>query len=164
MNWRRSALKQGLISEKTIKDALTTTRGDLFLTACYLDVRPGELDSFIRTSDEIQGFVAAIDSVKKNADYDRLSRDQFEYQIDLLTKAYRIDAIEVIHELATMDFDSAAMAEVKLKAAVQLKGAVVEKVGDGEHSLVLQELNLLYQQSAPRIKSIRAVQVEYEGS
>jgi hypothetical protein len=161
---RLSALRQGLISVDRIKDALVTAQGDLFLTACYLDVRPGELDSYIRASDEIQGFVAAIDTVKKNADYDRLSKDQFEDQLDRLTKAYRIDALEVIHELATMPFDSAAMADVKLKAAVQLKGSNLETKDDGGHSLVLAELNQLYQQSAPRIRSIRAVQVEYEDS
>jgi hypothetical protein len=163
MAWRKSPLKQGLISEQTVKDALSTSRGDLFLAACYLDVRPGELDGYIRASESIQGFVAAIDSVKRDNAYDKLSKDQFEDQLDLLTKSYRIDALEIIHDLATMDFDSAAMAEVKLKAAVQLKGSTVEKADVGEHALVLAELNQLYQQSAPRIKSIRAVQVEYEG-
>ena len=64
MKWKKSPFKQGLITVDRVKDTLLLARGDLFLTACYLDVRPGELDNYIRASDEIQGFVAAIDTAE----------------------------------------------------------------------------------------------------
>ena len=109
--------------------------------------------------------VAAIDCVKRDPDYDRLSNDQFEDQLERLTKAYRVEALGIIHDLATIPMTSeltAAMAEVKLKAAVQLLGANVDNSKNGDQMLVLQELNQLYQQSAPRIKSIRVAQIEFK--
>lgn len=155
-----NALRQGLISEQTIRDALTTARGDLFLAASYLNVTARELDQFIRSSSEIQGFVAAIAVVKKDSDYERMSADQFSDQLENLTRAYRVEAIDVIHDLAMMPFDSAAMAEVKLKAAVQLRGTHNDSPVNSDQALILAELNNLYQQSAPRIKSIRIAQIE----
>ncbi len=160
--WKKSALSQGLISEDSIRNALTTARGDIFLSACYLGVSVRELHGYLRASESMQAFVGAIDRVKHDADYDKLTKEQFEDQLDILTKSLHIEALDIIHSLAVMDFDSAAMAEVKLKAAIQLKSTNVEARPDGEHALVFQELNRLYQESAPRIRSIRAVQVEYE--
>lgn len=161
----REALRDGLVSEQTITDALTSARGDLFIASCYLGVTARELDGYIRSSETIQGFVAAIDRVKRDPEYDRLSNDQFEDQLDRLTKAYRVEALGIIHELATIPMTTeltAAMAEVKLKAAVQLRGANVDNSKNGDQMLVLQELNQLYQQSAPRIKSIRVAQIEFK--
>ena len=57
---------------------------------------------------------------------------------------------------------SAAEKEVKLKAAIALRGAPEAKVQADSQSQVLAELNDLYQQNAPRIKSVRAVQIEYQ--
>ena len=164
----REALRDGLISEQTIADALTTARGDLFVASCYLGVTARELDGYIRASETLQGFVAAIDRVKRDPEYDRLSNDQFEDQLERLTKAYRVEALGIIHELASVPMVSetgpitAAMAEVKLKAAVQLRGANLDNSKNGDQMLVLQELNQLYQQSAPRIKSIRVAQIEFK--
>jgi hypothetical protein len=160
--WRKSALSQGLISEETIKDALTTARGDIFLSACYLGVSVRELHTFLRASESLQAFVGAIDRVKHDSEYDKLTKEQFEDQLDILTKSLHIEALDIIHGMAVMNFDSAAMAEVKLKAAIQLKSTKIDARPEGENALVLQELNKLYRESAPRIRSIRAVQVEYE--
>lgn len=158
----REALRDGLISEQTIRDALVQARGDLFVGACYLSVTARELDSYIRSSEDLQAFVGAIETVKRDAGYDKLSADQFADRLEVLTRSYRIEALDIIHDMARMSFDSAAMAEVKLKAAVQLRGAQTEKVASGDQMAVLSELNELYQLNAPRIKSIRAVQIEYK--
>ena len=155
-------MKKGLISVDSVKKALATCRGDLFTTAAYLNVYPRELDSYIRLSGELQAFVGTIDRVKADQDYDRISAEQFAERLEVLTRAYKAEAIDIIHELATMPFDTAAMAEIKLKAAVQLRGAAEVKQANNDHMAVLAELNQLYQQSAPRIKSIRVAQVEYE--
>lgn len=158
----RDALRQGLISEQIIRDSLTVAKGDLFLASSYLGVTGRELDGYIRASEDLQGFVAAIAKVKRDPLYDKMSADQFTDELDRMTRGMRVEALDVIHELATMPFgESAAMAEVKLKAAVQLRGAADAPITGGQ-TAVLQELNLLYQQAAPRIKSVRAVQIEYE--
>ena len=157
-----NALAQGLISEQTVRDALTTARGDLFLASCYLSVTPRELDWYIRASEEMQGFVAAISKVKNDANYDKLSVEQFSKQLEQLTRSYRVEAIDIIHDLAVMPFDTAAMAEVKLKAAVQLRGSHTDAPQSNDRASVLAELNALYQTSAPRIKTIRVAQIEFD--
>ena len=156
------ALRSGAISEDTIRDALQRTRGDLFAASGYLQVSPRELDRYIRASDTLQGFCASIAAVKQNAEYDRMSADQFRKELENVTRANRLEAENIIRELAHMSFDSAAMAEVKLKAAVQLRGAHADTPVNSDQALVLAELNKIYQESAPRIKSVRAaIEVEY---
>jgi hypothetical protein len=161
------ALRDGYISEDSICAALTTARGDLFVASAYLSVTPRELDWYIRASDPVQKFVGAINRVKATPDYDRLSGEQFQDQLRLLTSAYRLEALDVIHDIATMPDDgpepmSAAMMEVKLKAAIQLRGTVAEAPVNNQQSQVFKELNTLYQQAAPRIKSMRVAQIEFE--
>ena len=158
----REALRQGLVSEATITTALMQARGDLFIAASYLGVTARELDGYLRASEDLQAFVAAIERVKKDPAYDRMSTDAFEDELDRLTRSYRVEALGIIHELAAMPFDSAAMAEVKLKAAVQLRGSAAEAPKGGDQLAVLSELNALYQQAAPRIKSVRVAQIEFQ--
>ena len=156
------ALRAGLISEDTIRDALTRCRGDLFAASGYLSVSPRELDRYIRASDTLQGFCASITTVKQDAEYDRMSADQFRKELENVTRANRLEAENIIRELANMEFDSAAMADVKLKAAIQLRGAHADTPVNSDQALVLAELNKIYQESAPRIKSVRAaIHVEY---
>jgi hypothetical protein len=72
-------------------------------------------------------------------------------------------ALDELHDLATMDHkDSAAMAKVKLQAAIALRGGEHRSVGDREIDLALSELNQLYHQNAPRIKEIRQTVVKLE--
>ena len=157
----REALRQGLISQDTIQNALTQAKGDIFIAACYLGCTASELDSYIRASEELQCFVGAIATVKLDPNYNRMADDQFGEQLDNLTRSYKIEALNIIHDMATMKFDSAAMAEVKLKAAIQLRGADVVAANTGGQLAVLNELNQLYQQNSPRIKSIRA-EIEFQ--
>lgn len=157
----REALRQGLISEDSITEALLQARGDLFVAASILGVTGRELDSYIRASEPVQAFAAAIDTVKRDVEYEKLSASQFAEELDRLTRGYKLEALDIIHEIALLPANTAAMAEVKLKAAVELRGSQTTQVTGGNQAGILQELNLEYQQSAQRIKSVRAVQIEY---
>jgi hypothetical protein len=156
------ALREGLISTEGIMTALETARGDIFLSACYLRVTARELDSYIRSSEMLQAYVGMIDKVKTDANYDKLSNEQFASQLEQMSKAYKVEALDIIHDMARMPFDSAAMAEVKLKAAIQLRGVDTVTHQNTDQATVLAELNQIYQANAPRIKSVRAVQIEYQ--
>ena len=161
----RSALRDGLISMDSITDALLKARGDLFLSSSYLGVTARELDGYIRASEELQAFVASIEKVKANADYDAMSSEQFSNELDRLTRQFKVEALDIIYELATMEAKSAADREIKLKAAIQLQGAAPERKVDTTQLATLNELNELYHQSAQRIKSVRiqTAQIEFHG-
>ena len=158
----REALRAGTVTTEAIAEALMSARGDLFVAASIIGVTGRELDSYIRSSDELQSYATAIGTVKAHGDYKRLSDEQFADELERLTKGYRLEALDVIHGMATMSFDSAAMAEVKLKAAIALRGAPEVKQGSNDQSAVLAELNAIYQEAAPRIRTVRAVQIEYD--
>jgi hypothetical protein len=145
-----------------VRDALTTARGDLFLASAYLGCTGRELDGYIRASEGLQAFAGAIEKVKVDEAYAKMSTEQFEDRLETLTRNYKLEAIDIIHGMATMPFDNAAMADVKLKAAVQLRGVNIETVKNNDQGNIMAELNLLYQTAAPRIKSVRAVQIEFE--
>jgi hypothetical protein len=152
----RRAMRNGLISEVTIKEALRECKGDLFLAACALDCTPRELDVFIRRSAELQNFAAALEQVKIDPSYARMSAEQFENQLANLTQSLRVVGLENIAKLATMEFgDSGALAKVKLDAAIALRGSDSRGAGNDEMQDALRDLNALYHQNAPRIKEIR---------
>ena len=155
------ALRDGLIDQDKITWALMSAKGDLFLSASYLGVTARELTGYIRASDELQAFVAAINTVKNDSGFEKLSAAQFTDRLATLTREYQVDGIEVVHELATMSFDSAAMADVKLKAAINLRGVAGAVIQNIQQDQVMAELNQLYQQSAPRIRSVRLAQIDY---
>lgn len=149
-------MRAGLISEESIKDALTEAKGDIFLASTALDCTAQELDRYIRASSELQNFAAAIERVKVDPAYSRMSAEQFENELADLTRAYKVVGVEELHDLATMDpKGSAAMAKVKLQAAIALRGGQQVAAGDREIEHALSELNALYHQNAPRIKEIR---------
>ena len=150
------------LSEQSILNALYVARGDLFVAASYLNTTPRRLDGMIRLSGYVQASVAAINRIKCDPEYDRLSREQFEDRMNGMMAEYKEAAIDVIYELATMPYDTAQMAEVKLKAAIALRGDPNIGKTDNSQALMLSELNQIYQQTAPRIKSIRVAQVDYE--
>ncbi len=157
------AFRDGMISMERMTTALMTTRGDLFLAASYLGVTPRELDLYIRANSELQVFTTAIREVKLSPEYDQMSQEQFAAQLTALNMAYRLEATDEIYQMAMMPMpESAAMMDVKLKAALALRGAPEEKRQGSEQAMVMAELNALYQQSAPRIKSIRVAQIEYQ--
>jgi hypothetical protein len=142
-------------------------RGDLFVAASYLHVRPRELDGYLRASESLQAFVSAMGRVKATPEYDRLSQEQFAEELDRLTRSYRLEALDVIYDIATLEDNgpepmSAAMMEVKLKAAIQLRGSVLESPATSQQSQIFNELNQAYQQAAPRIRSMRIAQIEFD--
>ncbi|KVF72385.1 hypothetical protein [Burkholderia vietnamiensis] len=156
-------MRAGLISEESIKTALTEAKGDIFLAASTLDCTAHELDGYIRASAELQGFAAAIEKVKVDPSYSRMSSEQFDARVADLTRAYKVVGLEELHGLATMNHkDSAAMAKVKLQAAIALRGGEQCAVGDREIEHALSELNQLYHANAPRIKEIRQTVVKLE--
>lgn len=161
----KRAFRAGLISEHSIKEALSEAKGDIFLSACALDCTPQELDKYIRRSSELQSFAAAVEQVKRDVNYDRMSAEQFENRCLDLTRAYRLDGIETLHDLAVMPHgDSAALAKVRLEAAIALRGGVQHGGGHADTESTLAELNQLYLQNAPRIKEIRQTVVVMEGA
>ncbi|KVO28300.1 hypothetical protein WJ74_25540 [Burkholderia ubonensis] len=156
-------MRAGLISEQGIKEALVEAKGDIFLASTTLDLTAQELDRYIRASSELQSFAAAIEKVKVDPAYSRMSAEQFENELSDLTRAYKVVALEELHGLATMDHKgSAAMAKVKLQAAISLRGGEQRVAGDREIEHALSELNQLYHQNAPRIKEIRQTVVKLE--
>ena len=155
------ALRDGLIDQDSICFALMSGRGDLFLAASYLGVTARELSGYIRASDELGAFVAAIAEVKKDSQFEKLSAAQFTDRLATLTREYQVDGLEVIHDMAMMEYDSAAMADVKLKAAINLRGVAGAVTQSTDQHQVMAELNQLYQATAPRIKSVRLAQIEY---
>jgi formylmethanofuran dehydrogenase subunit E-like metal-binding protein len=156
-------MRAGLISEESIKTALNEAKGDLFLASCTLDCTAQELDRYIRNSAELQNYAAAIEKVKVDPAYSRMSVEQFENRLADLSLAYKVVGIEELHDLATMDHgDSAAMAKVKLQAAIALRGGHQQVTGDREIEHALSELNTLYHQNAPRIKEIRQTTIKLE--
>ena len=155
--------RAGLISEQGIKDALTEAKGDIFLASTTLDCTAQELDRYIRASAELQTFAAAIEKVKIDPAYSRMSVEQFENRLADLSLAYKVVGIEELHKLATEPHKgSAAMAKVKLQAAIALRGGHQQTAGDREIEHALSELNTLYHQNAPRIKEIRQTTIKLE--
>jgi hypothetical protein len=149
-------MRAGLISEQSIKTALTEAKGDVFLAACALDCTARELDLYIRRSADLQAFAGAIEQVKVDPAYSRMSTEQFENQVENLRRAFRVDGINEVHKLATMEFgDSAALAKVKLDAALALSSGPPRAGTGSDTEMALAELNQLYHANAPRIKEIR---------
>ena len=158
-----TSIRGGRLTEEGIKAALQTTRGDLFQTACMLSCTTLEVDRYIRSSDALQAFAASIKQVQANGDYSKMSQEQFARELEIKSAAYRVDGLEVLHKLAMMDHEeSAKMADVRFKAAVALRGSgPIMQNGDGSEDL-LKELNERYSSAAPRIRQIRAIQIDYE--
>ncbi len=156
-------MRAGLISEQSIREALTEAKGDIFLAACALDCTAQELDRYIRRSPALQTFAAAVEQVKIDPAYSRMSAQQFEDQLADLTRAFRVQGLNEIHKLATLDYgDSAALAKVKLEAAMALRGSSGHSGGNNEAENTLAELNALYHANAPRIKEIRKTVITFE--
>lgn len=156
-------MRAGEISEDLIKKALTENKGDLFRSACALGCTAKELDRYIRSTDELQVFVVAIDQLKNDPAYERLSAKQFTEQLTLLIREGQVMALEEMQKLAGMSIgDSAAMAQVKFLACARLMGSVVSGGHGGELSDLLAELNQRYEEAAPRIREIRQTVVTLE--
>ena len=151
------------LSEGFVKEVLVDNRGDLIASARKLGCRPSTLVDWIKSVPSIASTWQEMEKVKADPAFNQATQEQFARTIAERTAMYRLEGLEVLHELATADHDGvASMAEVRLKAAIQLRGSDdhMPVAGDG----VLAELNAMYHQSARRIKSMRVAQIEFEES
>ena len=149
------------VSIHKIKDLLTTTRGDIFQAACLMRTTFRELDHMIRRSEELSHFVRSIAEVKADEAYATFSDQQFAENLAYLSKQYRLEGLQEIHKLATVEADSAAMADVKLRAAIHLVGTQ-HGMRQGMNENLLKELMADYESAAPRIREIRQTVITME--
>src|SRR6202790_2704240 len=92
------ARKAGLISESSIKTGLTESKGDLFLACCALSCTARELYQYIRSSGSLQAVAGAVEAVKIDPAYSRLSTEQFENQVADLVRSFRVDGIKEVYK------------------------------------------------------------------
>lgn len=151
-------------NEASIEQALLDAHGDLFIASQLLGhVTVLKLDRAIRASDRLQNVFLEIKAVVALPEYDRLSQAQLEKEIARRMTMYRTDALESLHQLATMDTtDNSAMAQVKLAAAARLSGPLGDTAGSSDIERTLRELNEQYHLHAPRIKVTRTT-IEVSG-
>lgn len=148
------------MSEEVVTAALTRHRGDLILASESIGLRPSKLVQYIKSVPSVGVVYQTIEQVKSSGEFDAQTQASFEKEIRLRASAYRLDGLEVIHEIATTQHTSAAEGDVRLRAAIQLRGTADVAVSTGGD--LLAELNAAYQSAAPRIKRLRAVEIEFE--
>lgn len=151
------------LTETRIRDVLIASRGDLFVASQQLGMTALKLDRAIRASEELQDVFAAIKQTKALESYSRLSQEQVEADVTARLAFYRADALDALHDLATMRHDgNAGLAQVKLLAAQRLSGPVDGLGGGGDLEQTLRHLNSEYEKTAPRIREIRQTVVTLE--
>ena len=150
------------LNEEIVRSVLLKNKGDLIRSAQTLTIRPSTLVRWIRSVPSVAAIWNEMEVVKADPAFDSATAAQFEAEIKARATVYRLDGLEVLHELATTDHDGvSSMAEVRLKAAIELRNA--SEIGVMTGGNVLAELNELYRANAPRIRSIRAVEIEFDG-
>ena len=156
--------RPGLINEANVRSALTEAKGDLYVAACLLEISAWKLDRLIRADAALQAFAGAVETVKANPEYDRMSQAQFASELHRLTAQFAVEGLLVIHEIASSPARTAAEKAVRLEAAIALRNGTPNSQGGSEVDLLLRELNQAYQAHAPRIKEIRTTTVVLEDS
>lgn len=142
------------LTESIVRDALIANKGDMILTHRALFVSLGKLSSYVRGVPNLRRLMMEMDREKADPEYDNMTNEQFASQINSLTKAYELDGLNTIHELATTDHDgNASLADVRLKAAIQLRGKGTSQ--DSGLGNVLAELNDQYVAMSSRVKNLR---------
>ena len=144
------------LTEERVAEALLEHKGDLIQTHLALHVSLGMLNNFVRNVPPLRRMYVEMDKLRRQFDpdeYDNLTTDRFREEIEARTSAYQLEGLEVIHELAVTPHDSAMMADVRLKAAKELRGAAGAQTG----SLValMNDLNAAYQLNSGRVKELR---------
>jgi hypothetical protein len=149
-------------NEDNIKHALLKAQGDLFIAADLMGhVTVTKLNRAIRASEHLQRVYLAIEQVKALPEYDAMSTEALEAEIARRLTFYRADALEAMHEMATMKAYDAGEYQVKLAAAARLAGGMqADRTGTSELADTLRALNDKYHQEAPRIKAIRTTTTE----
>jgi len=148
-------------NEESIKDALLNAKGDLFIAAQLMGhVTVMALNRAIRASESLQRFWLTFQEVKSLPEYDRASTEMLEAEITRRLTFYRADALESLHEMATMNAKDAGEYQVKLAAASRLAGGPVAQEKQSEFAETLRALNDQYHREAPRIKMVRTTVIE----
>ena len=145
------------LNTEAVTTALKRTRGDIIEAAQLLTCKPREVAECIRGVDSLQNVMAAIRSEKaEHADWDRQSVEDFVKAIELRTALYRMEALEEIRDVAVMDAgENAELVKAKLQACFRLMGSGPMESTEGDLGAFLADLARRYQESAPRIKSLR---------
>jgi hypothetical protein len=143
------------LNEQNIKRRLLENKGDLVMTAASLGIKVSKLHSAIRCSSVLKAAMTTMERVKADPTYEDMSREQFADQLASLSTVYQLEGLNTIHELAMMDHgDNASLADVRLKAALALRGSgAASNTGNGG---ILSELNEAYLSMATRVKNLRA--------
>jgi hypothetical protein len=144
-------------NEASIERALLEAQGDIFVASQLLGhVTVLKLHRSIRASERLQNVFLNIKEVKALPEFDRISQEQLEQEIARRMTLYRSDALDSLHDLATMPItENSAMAQVKLSAAARLAGGVAEKESATDMEQTLRALNESFHANAPRIKLTR---------
>ena len=149
------------LNEDIVRLVLLRNKGDLIRSAGELTIRPSTLVRWIRSVPSVANLWQEMELVKADPAFDNATAQQFEAEIKARATVYRLDGLEVLHELATTGHDGvSSMAEVRLKAAIELRSST--EFGSTGGGNVLAELNELYRVNAPRIRSMRAVEILYD--
>lgn len=145
-----------------VKETLIRFKGQLVPTADFLDMRYGKLSRLIDAAPVLRMTLIELDKNKPKEGEDQLaqdiSRNQITNSINARIHSYRMDALNVIHEISTMEL-TPATADVKLKASVELCKIIPDSGGQTSSSL-LDELALAYAQAAPRLRGTKALVFE----
>lgn len=143
------------LNEQNIKRRLMEHKGDLVTTAQALGIRISKLHSTIRCTPGLKAAMTTMERVKADPTYEDMSREQFADYISSLATVYQLEGLNTIHELAMMDHgDNASLADVRLKAAIALRGTG-QQTNSGNGG-ILSELNEAYLSMATRVKNLRA--------
>jgi hypothetical protein len=145
----------------SIERAILSAQGDLFVAAQLLGhVTVLKLDRAIRADERLQQVYLTVKQVKALPEYDKASQEALEVEITRRLSIYRSDALDALHELATMPVDAnSAQNQVKFAAAAKLAGGMGERESSTGIEQTLRELNESYHREAPRMKITRT-QVE----
>ena len=153
--------KTSALTEKLVRDTLIKTKGDLIQTAEKIGIWPSKLVTWIKSVPSVAAVWGEIEKVKQDPSFENATQAQFAAEIRSRATLYRLDGLDVLHELATTDHaGEAAMADVRFKAALALRGEADSMPAAGGD--IMAELNELYRKSAPRIKALRAVEIEFD--
>lgn len=153
----RNSFQDAGLTEDRVAEVLEEQKGDLIQTHLALGVSLGMVNNFVRNVPRLRRLFTEMDRLRRESDpdeFDRMSAERFRDEMAARTEAYKLEGLEVIHELAVTPHDTAMMAEVRLKAAKELRGA---DTGQGGSLVALMnELNAAYAQTAGRVKQLRA--------
>ena len=142
-----------------VKRALQEAGGDIPLAAARLQISAARLDEDVTMSKKLRKYFIKIRKAQNQAEvceYRNLSLKTILENIEYKRSLYRLEALEVIREIAGMKLsENSAMMQVKLLAAVRLYNETGDHAVGGTINDTLQALNNEFHATAKRITSVR---------